>query len=82
VCETLEELVPLTSRAVTKLWASRCENDCWGSCYVGNLLLERVARQVVAGSVAPYALPPSVKALFELLGESPLVELLGKLVAP
>jgi hypothetical protein len=39
---------------------------------------ERVARQVVAARVAPYVQPPSDKALGDLLGESLLIELLGK----
>jgi hypothetical protein len=41
------------------------------------LLPERVARQVVAGGVAPYVELPSFKSLGELLGKSLLVELLS-----
>jgi hypothetical protein len=49
----------VTSRLVTKLWASLWENDCWESCSAGNWLGERVALQVVI----PYIEPPSDKAL-------------------
>jgi hypothetical protein len=54
-CETLEELLHLTSRPAIKLWASRWENDVWKSCSAGSLLGERVAWLIVAGGVALYS---------------------------
>jgi hypothetical protein len=39
---------------------------------------ERVARQVVTGSVAPYVEPPNGKGMREQFGESLLPEWLGK----
>jgi hypothetical protein len=65
--KSLGELLPVSSRPVTKLWASHCwEILCWASFLLG----ERVARQVVAGRATSYVEPPSDKALGEsLLGE-------------
>jgi hypothetical protein len=65
--ERLKELLPNTSRPVTKVWASRRENGCWEICSAGRLLGERVALQVVARRVAPYVELPSDKGLGELL---------------
>jgi hypothetical protein len=55
----------MTSRPVTKLWES---------CSAGNLLDERVTRQLVATRVAPYVEPIRDKARGEPLRESLLGE--------
>jgi hypothetical protein len=52
----MEELLPMSKRAMTKLWAS------WSA---SKLVGERVARQVtgrVASRVAPYVEPPCNEA--------------------
>jgi hypothetical protein len=65
---------------VTKLWASRWENNCRESCSAGNLFGERVALQVVARRVVLYVKPHNANALEEsLLREYLLVS--GRVVA-
>jgi hypothetical protein len=58
-------VTPYNDLGSDKSW----EKDCWGNCSVGNLFREIVARQVVAGRVAPYVEPSSDKAMGESLGE-------------
>jgi hypothetical protein len=66
---------------VTKLWASRWENECLESCSACHFFGERVALQV-ARRVVLYVEPHSANALEEsLLREYLLVELLGEGVA-
>jgi hypothetical protein len=74
--KSLEELLPLSCRPVTKLWASHCwEILCWASFLLG----ERVAHEVVTGRATSYVESLSDKSLGEsLLGDSLLGELLGR----
>jgi hypothetical protein len=79
--ESLQELLPMSSRPVTKLWASHFWESCTGSKSLGDGVLRQVTRQV-NGRVAPDLKPPSEKwSARKLLGEGVSRQVTGR-VAP
>jgi hypothetical protein len=56
-----ENLLPMSSRQVTKLWASHFWECCSGSKLLGDGVLRQVTTRQVDGRVAPDLKPPSEK---------------------
>jgi hypothetical protein len=55
--ESLKELLPISSRPMTKLWASRWESHCWegytaSGKALGELLGESLQRELLTGQVS------------------------------
>jgi hypothetical protein len=74
----LEYFLPMSTHTVTKLLWTYWESLHWLSCPASKLLREKVARQVIAGGVAPYVEVPSDKSLVQSLGESLPKELISE----
>jgi hypothetical protein len=75
-----EQLTNLLSYVLADHLATEVLNDLRAADKPTEFTAERVARQVIAGGLAPYVEPPSkmINALGESLGKSLLRELVGE----